>query len=187
MWRDRPVRLPLATTTGGTRPRVARPVVVVAALTAAGSVVAACGSGAAPGGLPYRRADVERFLGAEVARTSPGRSVGAVTCPDDLPAAVGAEARCSVEVDGVVLTYVVQRLAGQRLEARPAEVIVDLAQVARQLEAKIGGDGTSATCGRAAVTQLPPGQQISCTVTTTTGDRTAVITVQDGRVVVTET
>jgi len=140
----------------------------------------ACGSGAPDGTISYRRADVETFLRAEVTRTADGRTVGQATCPPELAAAIGESTRCTVALDGVVIAYDLRRLAGGRLEATPEHPIIDLDAIEQQLLDEVGAEAESATCGKAPVSQLPPGQKITCTIVTTSGDRSAAITVDEG-------
>lgn len=147
--------------------------------TAALLVAAGCGGGGASGGrLAFERATVERFLAGEVARTSPGLPVGAVTCPDRLPEEVGASARCAVVLDGVTTSYVVQVLAGRRFEARPEYPIADLRAVTGQIAEKAGA-GATVDCGPVRVVQLTPEQRVTCAIRGAGPPRRAVVTAGD--------
>ena len=133
-------------------------------------------------GIRYDQATVQRFLAAEVARTSPDLPVGAVTCPPTLDATVGASPVCAVVLDGVETAYVVQVLAGRRFEARPRDPIVDLRRIEAQIAEK-AGEGTTATCGPARVVQMTPTQKVTCQITGAGGPRRAVVTADpDGTV-----
>jgi hypothetical protein len=152
-----------------------RGAVVLATATLASIGCIGCRGNDEGGKIAYKRATVEAFLRAEVARTSPGMPIGQVTCPDQLPGGVGASTFCAVEIDGVTTSYVVQVLAGKRFEARPEHPIVDLRTIATQITEKAGA-GATVTCGPKRIVQLTPEQRVVCAITGGGPDRRAVVT-----------
>ena len=155
---------------------------------AAGVLLVACGTDEAHGRVAFSQVEVQAYLERETARTLPGLTVGAATCPGRLPETVGATVTCTVVVTGVTLVYEVQRLVADRFEARPTRPVIVVDDVAAAVQAKLGTEATDVRCGDAAVAQPDPGQPLSCQVSGPGSSRTAKVRVSaDGTLVVTDT
>lgn len=154
---------------------------------AAGILLAACGTDEGRGRVSFSQVEVQAYLEREAARTLPGLTVGAATCPAQLPETVGATARCTVVVVGVPLDYEVQRLVGERFEARPARPVIVVSDVAAAVKSKLGAEAAEVRCGDTAVAQPEPGRPLSCQVGGPGSSRTAAVRVgADGNLVVTD-
>ncbi len=155
---------------------------------AAGVLLVACGTDEGQGRVAFSQVEVQAYLEQEAARTLPGLTVGAATCPAQLPETVGATVTCTVVVTGVALVYEVQRLVGDRFEARPTRPVIVVDDVAAAVQAKLGAEAADVRCGDAAVAQPDPGQPLSCQVSGPSSSRTAAVRVDaDGTLVVTDT
>lgn len=153
---------------------------------AAGVLLVACGRDEGRGRVAFSQVEVQAYLEREAARTLPGLAVGGATCPAQLPEKVGATARCTVLVAGVPLDYEVQRLVGDRFEARPARPVIVVSDVASAVKAKLGAEVADVRCGDVAVVQPEAGRPLSCQVSGPGSARTAVVRVgADGSLVVT--
>ena len=151
-------------------------------------LLAACGKDDERGQVAYSQVEVQSFLEREAARTLPGLAVGAATCPARLPDTLGTTVTCSVVVAEVPLYYDVQRLVGDRFEARPSRPVIVVSDVAAAVQAKLGAEAADVRCGDAAVAQPNPGQPLSCRVSGSGSSRTAEVRVgADGTLVVTDT
>jgi len=154
---------------------------------AAGVLLVACGAEGGAGRVAFSQVEVQAYLEREAARTLPGLAVGAATCPNQLPETVGATVTCTVVVTGVVLDYEVQRLVGDRFEARPVRPVIVVSDVAAAVQARLGAEAADVRCGDAAVAQPNPGQPLSCQVSGPGSSRTAAVRVSaDGTLVVTD-
>lgn len=154
---------------------------------ASGVLLAACGTEKGQGRVAFSQVEVQAYLEREAARTLPGLAVGGATCPAQLPEKVGATARCAVLVAGVPLDYEVQRLVGDRFEARPARPVIVVSDVATAVKAKLGAEAADVRCGDAAVAQPESGRPLSCQVSGPASSRTAAVRVNpDGTLVVTD-
>ncbi len=150
-------------------------------------LLVACGTGQAPGRVAFSQVEVQSFLEREAARTLPGLTVGAATCPAQLPETVGTTVTCTVVVTGVPLYYDVQRLVGDRFEARPTRPVIVVDDVVAAVQSTLGAEATDVRCGDAAVAQPNPGQPLSCRVSGPGSSRTAAVRVgADGTLVVTD-
>ena len=157
------------------------------AVTVAG-LLGACGGGNGQGRVAFSTVEVQAFLEREAARTFPGLSVGAASCPAVLPDQAGGTATCTVEVEQVTLHYDVQRLVGDRFEARPQRPIVTVRDVTTAVRSKLGAPAAQVRCGGAAVLQPVPDEELTCEVTGAGSARTAKVQVgADGAVTVTAT
>ena len=155
---------------------------------APGVLLVACGTDVAQGRVAFSQVEVQAYLEREAARTLPGLTVGAATCPARLPETVGTTVTCTVVVSGVPLYYDVQRLVADRFEARPSRPVIVIDDVAAAVQAKLGAEAADVRCGDAAVAQPDPGQPLSCQVSGPGSSRAAAVRVgADGTLVVTDT
>jgi hypothetical protein len=166
------------------RPCRATPAAAGLALVA---VLVGCGGGDARGRVAFTQVEVQAFLEREVARTLPGLTVGAASCPADLPDRAGEMATCAVVVEQVTLQYEVQRLVADRFEARPQRPIVLVRDIATAVQSKLGAPMAQVQCAGAAVVQPAPDQPLRCQVTGAGPPRSAVVKVgADGALTVTD-
>lgn len=150
-------------------------------------LLAGCGQ-ADSGRVAFDQVEVQAFLEREVARTLPGLSVGAASCPAELPSDPGATATCTIVVERVPLQYDVQRLVGDRFEARPQRPVVTVRELASAVQSKLEAPAAIVQCGTAPVLQPSVGQPIPCQITGAGPPRTAMVHVSaDGAVTVTDT
>jgi len=151
-------------------------------------LLVACGKDEARGRVAFSQVEVQAYLEREAARTLPGLTVGAATCPVRLPDAVGTTVTCTVVVAGVPLDYELQRLVADRFEARPARPVIVVDDVVAAVQAKLGAEAADVRCGDAAVAQPDPGRPLSCQVSGPGSSRTAAVRIgADGTLVVTDT
>ncbi|MEJ7765981.1 MAG: DUF4333 domain-containing protein [Acidimicrobiales bacterium] len=158
------------------------------ALLVAGLLVTACrDEGGNKGRVAFSQVEVQAYLEKEVARTMPGFTVGAATCPAELPNRVGATATCTLAVQGVPLDYEVQLLVGDRFQARPARPIVVISEIVASVQAKLGEQASSVRCGDAPIAQPDTSKPLSCEVSGAGMKRTAVVRVSsDGTITITD-
>lgn len=150
------------------------------------SLAAGCGS-AEPGRVAFTQVEVQAFLEREAARTLPGLAVGAASCPAELPAEAGGTASCTVVVERVRLRYEVQRLVGDRFEARPERPIVVVRDIVTAVRSKLGAPTAQVRCGDATIVQPAPGEALTCQITSTGPPRTAKVEVgPDGAITVSD-
>ena len=152
------------------------------------ALIAACGEkGGTRGRVAFSQVEVQAYLEREVRRTLPDFDVGGATCPAELPERVGAIATCTVLVERVPFEYEVQRLVADRFEARPARPVVVVKDLVAAVQAKLGAQATSVTCGDAPVAQPKPDQPLLCQVSGSGAERTAAVRVGgDGTITVTD-
>lgn len=161
--------------------RIAAAVVAVVA----GASVLGCGDGATKGRVAFSQVEVQAYLEREVTRTLPGLDVGAATCPPQLPAQTGGTVTCTVSVERVSLDYEVERLAGERFEARPQRPIVLVRDIVASVRSKLDAPSADVRCGDAPVLQPAPGQDVPCEVLGAGPPRTALVRVAaDGSVTI---
>ena len=143
-------------------------------------LLVACATDDGRGRVAFSQVEVQAYLEREAARTLPGLAVGGATCPAQLPETVGATARCTVVVVGVPLDYEVQRLVGERFEARPARPVIVVSDVAAAVKAKLGAEAAEVRCGDTAVAQPEAGRPLSCQVSGPGSSRTVAVRVGTG-------
>lgn len=156
---------------------------ITAALAAA---VSGCGDGTGDGGrVAFSQVEVQAYLEREVARTLPGLDVGAATCPAELPDQPGGTVTCTVTVERVSLDYEVERLVGDRFEARPQRPVVLVRDIAAAVQSKLEASRAVVRCGEAPVVQPAAGQDVACEVTGAGPPRPVSVRVEpDGSVTV---
>jgi len=147
------------------------------AVLLAAMAVTACGSGRDGGRVAFDQVEVQAFLEREAARTLPGLAVGAASCPAELPREPGGSVSCTVVVDRVPLRYDVQRLVGDRFEARPQRPIVTVRDIAAAVQSTLKAPAAAVQCGPAAVLQPPADQPILCQITGAGPPRKAAVRV----------
>ena len=134
-------------------------------LVAVAVAAAGCGGGDATGRVAFTQVEVQAYLEREAARTFPGLTVGAATCPADLPQDVGGAVTCTVVVERTTLDYEVQRLVGGRFEARPQRPIVLVRDIAAAVRTKLEAPAAEVACGDAGVVQPAAGEPLTCQIT----------------------
>ena len=152
--------------------------VVVVAAVAAAAVALAPDRSDRSRRVAFSQVEVQAYLEREAARTLPGLSVGGASCPVELPDEVGGAATCTVAVEGDTLRYEVQRLVGDRFEARPEHPVVLVRDIATAVRSKLATPEAEVACGGAAVVQPAPGRHVTCEITG--GDRPRTVKVQVG-------
>lgn len=131
-----------------------------------GLAVSGCGDGRGDGGrVAFSQVEVQTFLEREVARTLPGLDVGAATCPAELPDQPGGTVTCTVAVERASLDFEVERLVGDRFEARPRRPVVLVRDIAAAVRSKLEAASAEVRCGDAPVVQPADGQDVPCEVT----------------------
>ena len=154
--------------------------VLLAALALGG-----CGeAGGDDGRVAFSPVEVQAYLEQEVARTLPGLSVTAATCPPELPDRPGRMATCTVVVEQVTLQYEVERLVADRFEARPKRPIALVSDIAGAVRAKLGTEAAEVSCGGAPVVQPPAGEGAPCEITGAGPPRTVSVQVGPGGAIV---
>lgn len=147
----------------------------------------ACGMNSGNGRVAFSQVEVQAYLERQVARTMPGLTVGAATCPARLPTRRGATVTCTVVVERTALDYEVQRLVGDRFEARPARPVLVVADVATAVRAQLGAQAAQVRCGTRRVAQPATGQPLPCQVSGAGVTRTVVARVAaDGTLKITD-
>lgn len=151
-----------------------------------GTAVAACGEDTSNAGrVAFSQVEVQAYLEREVARTLPGVAVGAATCPSRLPDRPGGTVTCTVRVEPVTLDYEVERLVGDRFEARPQRPIVLVSDIAAAVRSELEAPDAEVRCRDAPVVQPPDGQDVPCDVSGAGPARTVAVRVEpDGSVAV---
>jgi len=153
-----------------------------------GTAAAGCGEGdvGAEDRVAFSQVEVQAYLEREVARTLPGLAVGAASCPAELPDRNGDVATCTIVVERTTLEYEVQRLVGERFEARPARPIVLVRDIAAAVRSKLAAPAAEVRCEDAMVVQPATDQPLTCEVTGQGPPRPAIVQVgRDGTVTVT--
>jgi hypothetical protein len=147
---------------------------------------AACGDDASTRGrVAFSQIEVQAYLEREVARTLPGLDVGAAACPAQLPDQPGGIAACTVAVGRVTLDYEVERLVGDRFEARPQRPVVLVRDIAVAVRSKLDDRRAGVRCGDVPVVQPAQGEDVPCEVTGSGPPRTVSVRVEaDGSVAV---
>ena len=140
---------------------------VAAALAAVVGAVGCGGGGGDRGRVAFSQVEVQAYLEREVARTLPGLEIGAATCPPRLPDQPGGTVTCTVAVEEVTLDYEVERLVGDRFEARPQRPVVLVRDIAAAVRSKLDDRSAEVRCGTVPVVQPVPGQDVPCEVTAT--------------------
>ena len=173
---------------GRRRRRRARAAAVAAVVVAVAAVVALDrGGGNESRRVAFSQVEVQAFLEREAARTLPGLRVVGASCPAELPEEVGGTATCTVAVEGDTLRYEVQRLVGDRFEARPEQPVVLVRDIATAVRSKLAAPEAQVDCGGAAVVQPTPGRIVTCEITGRGRPRTVNVQVEpDGAIAVTD-
>lgn len=158
----------------------------IAAAVVLGATGAACGDGGAERGrVAFSQVEVQAYLEREVARTLPGLDVGAASCPALLPGDPGGTVTCTVAVDRVTVDYEIERLVGDRFEARPQRPIVLVRDIVAAVRSKLDARSAEVACGDVPLVQPAPDQDVPCEVTGTGPPRSVSVRVEpDGSVTV---
>lgn len=152
------------------------------------ALVTSCGGGQGDGRVTFTQVEVQAYLERETTRTLPGVVVGAANCPATLPRLTGETVVCTVRIGPRSVRYEVQRLVGDRFEARPTQPIVLVRDIATAIRTTLGMPQAEVQCaGGGPVLQPEPGQPVTCQVTGGGPPRTATVQVgPDGAVTVTD-